>query len=203
MRRVLAKLQSLFARRRAENEMQREIAAHLQLLEDDYRRQGLDARDAKLAARRRYGNVEAAKELHRDERSFIWLESLWRDLRHAWRGLRASPGFTAVAVGSMALGIGATSAIFSLLHALLIDPFPYKDAERMADEQDSRQSEVESGAPPSTRLKTSKRFAAPPKQSKTPSQAIPRFVVATDGFVENVTARVTPRISSTSWAYRR
>jgi hypothetical protein len=97
VRRVLAKLAALLRRRRADAELSREVTAHLALLEDEFRGQGMSEEEARLAARRSYGNVEAIKELHRDEWRFAWFEALVQDLRAAWRSLRKSPGFAATA----------------------------------------------------------------------------------------------------------
>ena len=91
MRRLLAKLSNLFHRRRAENEMTREIASHLALLEDEFLGRGMDLPEARLAARRAYGGVEQAKELHREARSLVRLEQMLQDVRHACRSLRKIP----------------------------------------------------------------------------------------------------------------
>ena len=111
LRRTAARLLALLARDRADAEARREIAAHLALLEDDYRRRGLTAAAAARAARLSLGGVDQALERHRDSRSLSWLEDLRQDLGHAWRGLRRAPLFAAAAITTLALGVGATSAI--------------------------------------------------------------------------------------------
>ena len=129
MRRFLARLVNVFRRERAEEYLAREVAAHLALLEDEYRRRGMTEAEARVAARRALG--PQAQDLHRDARSFVWLDDLRRDLSHAARSLRRTPGFTAVAILTLTLGIGATTAIFSVISALLLRPLPYADADRL------------------------------------------------------------------------
>src|SRR5437879_3913847 len=82
-----------------------EIAAHLALMQDDFVRRGMTPDQARVAARRAFGGVEQAKELHRDARSFPWLDDARRDLRHAGRLLRRDPLFTTTAAVSLAIGI--------------------------------------------------------------------------------------------------
>ena len=131
MRRFIARLINLFRRDRVERDLAREMASHLAALEDEYVRRGLSPEDAQLAARRAMGSVALAADRHRDARSFMWIDDLRRDVSHAARSLRRTPGFAAIAVGTLALGIGATTAIFSVLSAVLLRPLPYPDADRL------------------------------------------------------------------------
>lgn len=131
LRRLLAKLGDLFHRQRSEQDLVREVAAHLALLEDEFLRQGMTLDEARFAARRAYGGVEQAKELHRDERSFVWLEQLFQDLRHAFRSLRKSPGFVAIAMLSLAFGIGVNTSIFTLVNGILLKQLAAPDAHRI------------------------------------------------------------------------
>jgi predicted permease len=129
-RRFLLRLANFIQPHRAESELERELAAHLGVLEDEYKRRGLTDAEARLAARRALGGVAQAKELHRDARSFRWLNDLRQDTRFAARALMCAPGFTAVVIGTLALGIGANTAIFSVVHAVLLRSLPFAGADR-------------------------------------------------------------------------
>jgi putative ABC transport system permease protein len=131
MRRFFLRLLSLVRGRHLEDELAREIDAHLVLIQDDLQRRGLSPEEARLEARRTYGGVEQAKELHREARSFLWVEQLFKDARYGCRGLLRTPMFTLVAVTTLALGIGANTALFSVVNAVLLQPLAYRDADQL------------------------------------------------------------------------
>jgi predicted permease len=139
LKRLMSKCKTLFHKRQMEEELQREITSHLALLEEDFLRTGMSAEEARMAARRAYGGVEQAKQMHRDERSILWLEQLGQDIRYAVRQLCVAPSFAATVILTIALGIGANTAIFTLVHAILLKSLPVGDPKsliRIGDKPD-------------------------------------------------------------------
>ncbi len=121
----------LWHRRQLEEQLEKELRFHLDQHTAELMARGIDPAEARRQAKLALGGPEQVKEQCRDARGTRWLEDLLRDIRQAWRVLKASPSFTITAVLAIALGIGANTAVFSVVNTVLLKPLPYPDAERI------------------------------------------------------------------------
>ena len=130
LKRLMARLEALAGGRDVDRELDDEVRFHVEMQTQKNVQAGMSPTEARRAALLKFGGVEQTREAARDTRK-LWLDSIWQDLRFGLRGLRRNPGFTAAVVLTLGLGIGANSAIFSVVNGLMLRPLPVRDADRL------------------------------------------------------------------------
>ena len=126
-----SRLLGFFRKRRSEENLDAELRSHLQFLIEENIRQGMGPKEASHAARREFGGIEQTKEAYREQRGLPFIDTLLQDLRFALRMLVKKPGFAVVAILTLTVGIGATSAVFSVVDRILFRSLPYPQEERL------------------------------------------------------------------------
>jgi len=144
LRIVASRVKALFGGRRLDAELDDEVRAHIAMAVEENVERGMSQEEARTAALRAFGGVTQVKEQYRTRRGVPLLEQAWRDVRFGVRQLRRSPGFTATAILTLALGIGAVTSVFSVVNTVLLKPFAFRDPEKLVVLRET-QEETESG----------------------------------------------------------
>jgi hypothetical protein len=131
LREIGRRFAMLLRRDQFDSDLEEEMKLHIQMRADEQIRQGLSENAADAAARRQFGNVLSLREQSREAWGWRWLDQLAQDLRYGARTIVRAPGFTAVTVLTLALGIGGTTAIFSAVYPILFQPLPYPNSNRI------------------------------------------------------------------------
>ena len=131
----MARLLGLFGARPGGARIDEEVAAHLEMLEAEFRERGIPPEERRLAARRAFGGETQMREEWRRRNGLPWLETLAQDAAYALRQLRHNPGFAAAAILTLALGIGANTAVYQVLYAVVLRPLPVSEPQQLVEIQ--------------------------------------------------------------------
>jgi hypothetical protein len=127
----LIRVRALFRHKAVERELDDELQFHFEQQVEKFVQSGMPSQEARRRARLMFGGTEEIKEECRDARGVVFLENLLQDLRYGLRTMRKSPGFTAVVVLTLALGIGVNTALFTIVHGVLLSPLPFPRSDRL------------------------------------------------------------------------